>query len=293
MSQEVLLLALGSNFFFALGSQFFAYYSRTIGANWMNWYKAFIAQVCFVSALFLTEGIRLIPVSQSLPLMLSGLIGLGAGDVFLLMAFKEMGPGRTFMLFAFQPLIIGTSAYLLFGQAIDTTRFWAIFFFILCILIFSLESFRRERHWGLKGISLALLGMMFDAGGVLITRSMFDADASLSPLMTNFYRTNGALLYFFLFSLIKKDLFLFKPLKTLSKKGVFYVSLGSLFGTFISLSLYLKAMQTAHLASLSAVAITGTIFSALFECLWNKKLPSIYLVVAFISFLMGMKILVL
>ncbi|MCR9205434.1 MAG: DMT family transporter [Halobacteriovoraceae bacterium] len=293
MSQEVLLLALGSNFFFALGSQFFAYYSRTIGANWMNWYKAFVAQVCFVLALVFTEGLRLIPMSQSFPLMLSGLVGLGAGDVFLLMAFKEMGPGRTFMLFAFQPLVIGTSAFLLFGQAIDTTRFWAIFFFILCILIFSLESFKRERHWGMKGILLALLGMIFDAAGVLITRKMFDSDASLSPLMTNFYRTNGALIYFFLFSLVKKDLFLFKPLKALSSKGIFYVSLGSLFGTFISLSLFLKAMQTAHLASLSAVAITGTIFSALFECLWHKKLPSIYLVVAFISFMMGMKVLVL
>lgn len=293
MNQEVLLLALGSNFFFALGSQFFTHYSRTIGATWMNWYKAFVAQVCFFGWLIFTTGVSLIPISQALPLMLSGLVGLGAGDVFLLLAFKEMGPGRTLMLFAFQPLIIGFSAFLFFNQTIDTTRFWAIFFFILCILIFSLESFKRERHWGMRGIMLALLGMALDATGVLITRKMFDTNGSLSPLLTNFYRTNGALIFFFILSLTRKDLFLFKPLKNLSKKSIFYVSLGSLFGTFISLSLYLKAIQTAHLASLSAVAITGTIFSAIFECLWNKKLPSIYLVVAFISFLLGMKILVL
>lgn len=225
--------------------------------------------------------------------MLSGLVGLGAGDVFLLAAFKEMGPGRTLMLFAFQPLIIGTSAYIFFDQAIDSTRFWAIFFFILCIFIFSLESFKRNRTWGGKGILLALLGMALDATGVLITRKMFDGDASLSPLMTNFYRTNGALIFFLVLSFIKKDLFLFKPLKRLDRAGVFYVILGSLLGTFISLSLYLKAIQTAHLASLSAVAITGTIFSALFECVWTRKWPSLYLGVAFVSFLMGMKILVL
>ena len=293
MKQEVLLLALGSNFFFALGSQFFAHFSRVIGATWMNWYKALVAQVCFVTVLTLTEGVQIIPLNQALPLMLSGLIGLGAGDIFLLLSFKEMGPGRTLMLFAFQPLIIGFFAFLFFDQYIDTKKVWAIFFFILCIFIFSLESFRRDGHWGQKGILLALLGMLLDAGGILITRHMFDSNASLSPTVTNFYRTNGALIFFFILSLMRKNLSLFGPLKNLRKKSIFYVSLGSLFGTFISLSLYLRAIQIAHLASLSGVAITGTLFSASFECIWQKKLPSLYLVIAFISFLMGMKVLLL
>ncbi len=292
MDDQVLLLALSSNFFFALGSQFFTYFSKKIGATWMNWYKAYVAQICFVAWLLLKGGLIWLPLAQGGPLMLSGLIGLGAGDVLLLLAFKEMGPGRTLMLFAFQPLLVGIGAFFLFGQSIDTTRFWAIFFFILCILIFSLESFKKERHWGSRGILLALGGMALDGAGVLITRKVFDGDASLSPLLTNFYRTMGALIFFYVLALKRKDLKLFLPLKSLPSKEIVGVTLGALFGTFISLSLYLAAVQHAHLASLSGVAITGTIFSAFFECIWQKRFPTRYLIAAFVSFLLGMKILV-
>lgn len=293
MDNQVLLLALGSNFFFALGSQFFAHFSHIIGATWMNWYKAYVAQICFVAWLLLKGGLVLLPMAQSGPLMLSGLIGLGAGDVLLLLAFKEMGPGRTLMLFAFQPLLVGVGAYFAFNQSIDATRFWAIAFFILCIFIISLESFKRERHWGMRGIVLALGGMALDGAGVLITRGVFDANADVSPLLSNFYRTMGALFFFWALSFKKKDLKLFKPLKTLNRSQIFWVTMGSLFGTFISLSLYLAAMQSAHLASLSGVAITGTLFSALFECLWHRRWPTRYLLASFVSFLLGMKILVL
>ncbi|MCF8059022.1 MAG: DMT family transporter [Bacteriovoracaceae bacterium] len=292
MDSNVLILALASNFFFALGSQFFTYFSKKIGATWMNWYKAYVAQVCFFVWLLFKGGLVWLPLAQGGPLMLSGLIGLGAGDVLLLLAFKEMGPGRTLMLFAFQPLLVGIAAFFFFNQSIDTTRFWAIFFFILCILIFSLESFKKERHWGSKGILLALGGMALDGAGVLITRKMYDGDTSLSPLLTNFYRTMGALIFFYVLSFKKRDLKLFLPLKQLPKSEIFGVTLGSLFGTFISLSLYLTALQHAHLASLSGVAITCTIFSAFFECIWHKRYPTPYLLAAFISFLLGMKILV-
>ena len=225
--------------------------------------------------------------------MLSGLIGLGAGDVLLLLAFKEMGPGRTLMLFAFQPLLVGLGGYFFFDQAIDATRFWAIFFFILCIFIISLESFKVERHWGFRGILLALGGMALDGAGVLITRYAFDANSDISPLVSNVYRTMGALFFFFILSLKRKDLKLFAPLKKLTKSEIFWVTMGSLFGTFISLSLYLAAMQSAHLASLSGVAITGTLFSALFECIWHNRFPTRYLLAALVAFLLGMKVLVL
>lgn len=293
MNAHVLLLALGSNFFFALGSQFFTHFSKKIGATWMNWYKAYVAQICFVLWLVVSGGLMWLPWQQGGSLMLSGLIGLGAGDVLLLLAFKEMGPGRTLMLFAFQPLLVGVGAFFFFGQAIDATRFWAIFFFILCILIISLESFKIERHWGVRGILLALGGMAMDGAGVLITRKVFDSNADISPLLSNFYRTMGALVFFWVLSLKRKDLKLINPLKTLNKNEIFWVTMGSLFGTFISLSMYLAAMQHAHLASLSGVAITGTLFSALFECIWHRRLPTKYLLAALVAFLLGMKVLVL
>ena len=290
MTNEVLLYALGANFFFALGSQFFTFFSRKVGSNWMNWFKAAFAQVGFCLFLFATNGFHWVGLQAFLALIASGVIGLGAGDIFLLLAFKEMGAGRTLMLFAFQPLIMGGAGYYLFDQQIDFYRFLAIFFFILCVLIFSVESFKEKKDWGLKGISFAMLGMLLDATGVVITRKMFDGNTELSPMLTNFYRTLGALILFQVMNAIKPIHF-FTPLKSFSGREKAGVLFGALSGTFISLSLYLSAVQKANLASLSGVAITSTIFSAIFECLWHRKLPSKYLIAAFICFAFGMRIL--
>ncbi len=289
----MILYALLANFFFALGSQFFTHYSKKVGATWMNWYKALVAQVFFILWLSFTDGISLLSWNVSLPLFFSGALGLGLGDIFLLSAFKEIGPGRTLMLFAFQPLLMGGAGFLFFQQGLETHRLWAILFFIVCVLIISLENFKLNRHWGMIGISLALGGMILDAVGVVITRHMYDEHSFLSAYSVNVYRTFGALAFFWILSFFKRGLSLFSPLRAFSRKDIIWVSVGSLFGTFLSLTFYLLAVQKAHLGSLSGIAITSTLFSALFECIWHRKLPSRYLIAAFVSFLVGMKILVL
>jgi drug/metabolite transporter (DMT)-like permease len=289
----MLLYALLSNFFFALGSQFFTHFSKKVGSIWMNWYKASIAQIFFILWLLLNGGIPYLTMEISLFLLTSGVLGLGLGDIFLLAAFKEIGPGRTLMLFAFQPLLMGFGGHLFFGQGMETHRLWAIIFFILCVLIISLENFKSNKHWGVKGISLAFAGMVLDVIGVMITRYSYEASPELEAYTVNVYRTFGALAFFWLLSFFKKDLSLFKPLKRFTRNEIIWVSVGSIFGTFLSLTFYLMAIQKAHLGSLSGIAITATLFSALFECLWEKKRPSRYLLTAFLSFLIGMKILVL
>lgn len=284
-------MALGANFFFALGSQFFTYFSRKNGSVWMNAYKALVAQVCFIAWLFYTHEFSWIGLETSYPLLLSGFIGLGLGDVFLLMSFKEMGAGKTLTLFAFQPLIMGVAGYYFFDQGLNSERFWAIFFFILCVVIFSRESFKTHGHWGLKGIAFALLGMLLDAAGVIITRAMFEGEQELSPMLINFYRTAGALVFFGLYHFYRpiKLTHLFKNLSVADRYGVTF---GSFIGTFVSLSLFLTALKYAHLASLSAISITSAIFSFLMECLWLRKWPSAYTYSALVSFLLGMFILI-
>ncbi len=259
----------------------------------MNWYKASIAQIFFILWLLLNGGIPYLTMEISVFLLTSGALGLGLGDIFLLAAFKEIGPGRTLMLFAFQPLLMGIGGHLFFGQGMETHRLWAIIFFILCVLIISLENFKSNKHWGVKGISLAFAGMVLDVIGVMITRYSYEASPELEAYTVNVYRTFGALAFFWLLSFLKKDLSLFTPLKRFTRSEIIWVSVGSIFGTFLSLTFYLMAIQKAHLGSLSGIAITATLFSALFECLWEKKRPSRYLLTAFLSFLIGMKILVL
>lgn len=289
--EEIYLYGLGANLSFALGSQIFTIYSRKISSAWMNCFKALIGLLGF--GLFVTffSTWHTISFKYFFLFFTSGFMGLGIGDIFLLKAFSKMGPGRTLMLFGFQPLIIGVLSYFVFGQALDAMKFWAILFFILCLGTFSFESFKKSGHWELSAILIAFIGMFLDAIGVIITRYSFDHNPLISAMEGNFHRCIGAVSVFILLSLIKPFNFIgkWKEQRSFDKKMLI---IGSLLGTFLSLALYLKAMQSAHLASLSGIAITGTIFSSLFECIIEKRWPSRYLLFAFLFFLCGMKLLV-
>lgn len=290
MTLSVLILALGANLSFALGSQFFTYFSRKIGSVWVNTFKAIVAQIGFVLFLLITGSFAFINIEQTSSLVASGFIGLGLGDVLLLMSFKEMGPGKTLMLFAFQPLIMGVAGHYIFDQSMDLQKFSALFFFILCLIIFSLESKKIKGHWGLLGLCFAIGGMLLDAAGIVITRLIFDQGEEVTPMLTNFYRTAGALLFFGLYHFIR-PIKLVEKWNSLPGKQQLGVSLGAFLGTFLSLTLFLAALQKAHLASLTGISITSAIFSSLIECVWEKRLPSSYLISAFVCFLIGMAIL--
>lgn len=284
-------LALAANLSFAVGSQVYTHYSRKISSVWMNLAKASVAIIPFLLIPSFFTGWNSVSISGILLLILSGAMGLGLGDIFLLKGFAELGPARTIMLFSFQPVLLGTGAYFLFNQNIEPKKFWAILFFMLCVWVISFESYKKEKNWKAYGLMLAGLGIVIDSVGVLITRYSFNQNSELTSFEANVYRTSGALLFYVVFSFFKPINF-FKNFNVLETKSKLTIVLGSLLGTVISLTCYLIAIKKAHLASLGGVAITGTLFSALFECLVEKKWPSKYLILAFLIFCLGMSFLI-
>lgn len=253
----------------------------------MNTIKALVALISFSLVVLLSSGPTSLHLAAILPFMISGALGLGIGDWFLLNAFREIGPGRTMILFGFQPLIFGFFGWTLFGQVVPLHKFWGILFFVFCLLTLSRESFRIDRSYGVKGLSFAFAGMFLDASGAMISRYLFDQNPELTVFEGNLYRCLGALFVFSFLSLWRPMNFV-GTWKLQSEKGKLMLIFGSLLGTFISLSLYLKALQSAHLASLSGVAITGSLFTAALECLIKRQWPSRSLLLAFSFFLVGM-----
>ncbi len=240
-------------------------------------------------------------------LLLSGAIGLGIGDLFLLGAFVRIGVSRTLMLYGFQPLLLGIGAAFLFGQSFDTHRLIAIAFLIGCLLIFSLERYRETRSWDFRGLILAIIGVVMDSCGVLLTRFAFEHSPHTQALEGHFIRCVGALLSYAVVALViharrrirgvafaetAPVIGLVSNFRRLDKKSRWLLFLGCFGGTYLSLCLYLTAIQVGHLASLAAISITGPMFAALLESLIERKRPSLYLITAFLFFLGGFYILV-
>lgn len=286
--EKVYIYALAANLSFAIGVQFFTYYAKRTSSLWVNCFKAVVAAVLFGLTIFAQGGFHPVGYGHAALFFVSGMVGLGLADVLLIKAFSLMGPGRTMMLFGFQPLVIGVISYFAFGQAVDVRKIYAILFFIVCLFIFSLESFRKQGHWNAKASFFALSGVVLDAVGVLITRYTFNHSPGLSTTEGNFYRAVGALLLFWLLSRFKPFQF-WGRLGTLGRRNLLWIALGSVAGTYLSLMFYLSAVRYAGaLAAVSGIAITGTLFASAFECAVDRKLPSAYLLVSFVFFLGGM-----
>lgn len=285
-----LLFALGATLSFATSSFVYADYSRKISVLWMNCFKASIALAALLLTIPIFTTWHTVSIKYIGALMLSGAIGLNIADLFLLSAFIRLGVARTLVLFGFQPLFLGIAAHFLYDQQFHFDKLIAVIFLVGCLFTFSLEKYRIEKRWEVKGLLFALIGVGLDTCGILLTRSAFSSHPDLSPLEGHLYRCIGALLVFALISFYR-PIHLYRGLTQLKPQVRGLLVIASLGGTYLSLILYLSAVKIGHLASISAVAITGPLFATVFECVRHKKRPSRYLLFALAFFAIGFSIL--
>lgn len=272
-----ILLTLIAIFVFSGASVFYSEYAKKYSALWMNTFKAIVALTAFtLTTVFMiasgtSDWSRLDSLS-ALCLLGSGVMGLAIGDIFLLMAYSRIGSSRSLMIFSFQPLFIGLQAYLLFGQVITPLQWLAIGFLMACVFVISLERFRLEGHWEVRGILFAVIGVILDNIGVILTRFAFDR-SGINAIEANWVRCIGAVVILLLILKFRKGSVL-APLKMErpSRRAVIVVS--SVAGTYISLICWLTAVKTGHLATISAIGGMNPLAAGLWEWLLIGKRPT-------------------
>ena len=155
----------------------------------------------------------------------------------------------------------------------------------------SLESYKRSGSWQLRGMILGLVAILLDAVGILMTRYGFDNTPDISSAQVNGIRCIGAIIGFLIINYFyypKKDRVHFKPeWGALTKNEKINLIIGSIGGTYCSLMLYLIAVSKGQLSVISSVTVTGPMFAEIFECVRDRKYPSLYVFVAFIFFIGG------
>lgn len=278
--------AIAANICFGTASIPFARFALSHSPRWMNQLKVSIAMIGFVIAFFLLEQFVQLPWSGHAYLLVSGFIGLCAGDLFLFKAFASLGPARTLVLYSFQPFLLGIYGYFFLNQHLNLYQLTAIFCMVLCVFTFVLERNHLTGKPDLKNFSYAFIGIFLDALGVMLSRQAYEIDSTLGSFQVNATRGLGALIGFFILSpasygLLTKDLI---KMKSMDRN----IAIGAAFlGTFVSLSFYLKALKNAHIASLTAISITLPIWVSLIEHVKKREFPNRYLWFAFLLFMIG------
>ena len=286
------VFALAAATVFASASLVFTEISRRVTPLWMNAVKALGAFVLFGASVLLFGSWETLPAKVVWALVTSGLLGLGIGDIFLLYAYTRMGAARTLILFGFQPLFVGIGAKIFFDQEINLVKLIAVIFFLACLFTFSLEKFKEHGHWEVKGLIAALVGVLFDNSGVLLSRWAFDTVPAMDAFQANWWRCLGAVAFFVVLGAMGKVQWRagWKSLSPRARR----MTLASIFmGTFLSLFFYLTAIKIGHLASISALGVSGPLISSTLECAYYRKRPTRYLLVALVFFIIGFGILTL
>jgi len=280
------LFAIGSNLLFGTASLTFSKFARTHSPTWVNQLKVSIALLGFLIAFFWVETFVALPLSAHGALLASGLFGLFLGDYFLFKSFATLGASRTLVLYSFQPFLLGIYAYLFLNQKLSPKQLIAVFCMVGCVLTFVRERARLTGKTDLRSFGFAFLGVFFDAIGVMLSREAYETDGGLGPFQANATRAIGALLGFFILSpyFLKK---LTHDLRNMRPRDRNQMLIACFFGTFLSLTLYLAALKSAHMATLTAISITSPVWVSLIEHLKMRSWPSRYLWGAFTLFLLG------
>jgi drug/metabolite transporter (DMT)-like permease len=288
-----LFLALGANLAFSTASLFYATYSEKFSAEWVNYFKAIIATLGFAIMVLLFGFYGDAKTQSYILLTISGVCGLFIGDIFLLKAMASIGAGRTLMLFGFSPLILGVSAYYLFDQSFDPQKLIAILCLVGCLWSFAVEGLKTKGHWEIKGLSYAMIGVLLDNAGVLMTRQSFEISPDMSAFQANLVRAFATVIGFSIMAVV--PIFKFQPQKfwqKMNRRETVILTAISFLGTCVSLGFYLTAIKIGHLATVSAVAVTSPLFATLLEILTGKKKANRYLVAGLFFFIVGFLILV-
>ncbi len=259
----------------------------------MNAFKAVIASVCFLVAASLESKLfsGSLELVSTLQLVVSGFVWLAVGDIFLLKSYTDLGPGRTLIIFSFQPSILALVGHYVFGQEVSILNAIALGLLMSCLLLLAAE--RRKVHGAFKfgAFVPALIAVSCDGAGLLLTKSALTSHGEVYGIFgSNLLRCVGALIgILFLYSLSKESFF--KPFRTI-KKHALAAAFFAFLGTFVSLSVWLKAMSMEHLSTVAAIGGTGPLFTNVLEHLSDKKWPSRYLLAALFCFLIGFALLI-
>jgi len=283
---ESIIYALLANLCFSTGSIYFTKYSRQYGALKFNTFKAQIALFFFFLSIFFFP-MSYFPALEGLTLLaISGILGLAIGDVFLFKAFKTIGASRTLTLFSLRPIFIALITYFIWHEPLKPEDTYPTLFFLMCLFIFASENYKKTKTWDLTGICFAILGVLLDSSGVILTRIVFDNNPLMTSFHANLVRTLFAVLVLAVFCLYKN-----KSLKTIPLKDIsidYKLIMTPILGTFIALMFFIQAIKTGSLIIISAIGITGPIFASFLESVILKERPSKYQVWALIIFVLGM-----
>lgn len=192
---------------------------------------------------------------------ISGFIGFFLGDLFLFQSYIEIGTRISLLILASSPPLTALLGFIFLDENVSLLSIFGMLvtFLGISIVILSKESGQRKfkLNHSIKGIFFAFLGALGQSIGTILSKVGM---GSYNPFAATQIRViAGFVSLFILFLYLNKWKDLKEAIK--DKKAIAIIALGSIFGSFLGVSLQLFSLQyipagvTATITSITPVII--------------------------------------
>ncbi|SOD96467.1 DMT family transporter [Caenispirillum bisanense] len=262
--------ALGAAFCWALGGMIAVEPARALGALAFGRLRMALVFLMVAALATVTGGWASLSDAYALPLIVSGLVGIMAGDTALFACLRRLGPRRTGVIFATNaPMTVALGAWLL-GEPLSSQRlagFGLITGGVVLAVLFgkgrkSLHDWESVRGPLWQGVLLGLAAALAQAGGVLLVKPVMAA--GVDPFAAAAVRVGVAVTGLLLMALL--PLAMVRAQAPLSWPMVVRTGLSGLTGMTIGMTLLLWALETGDAGLVATLA--GTTPVLILPLLW-------------------------
>ncbi len=290
------LISLGTAFFWTFTAIGFENAGKRVGSLPVNIIRLVIGMVLLTSTIFIMTG-SFIPIGVGAyswnMLLISGVIGLVIGDLFLFQAFVDIGGRISLLIYCSVPIMTAILGYFIFDEIFDflTILGMVITLSAISVVVLSKRSEKKtfEPHV-IKGITFAFIGAVAQSFGLVFSK--LGMGESLGAFEATQMRVIAALFTFIIYISIKKEWGnVFGALK--DKVAMKYVIIGSIFGPFLGVSSSLLAMRYTTIGVSTTIAQLNVILIIPFSIWLFKDKVKIIEIIASVAAFSGVVLLFL
>ena len=251
------------------GVIFFDVAGRKLNSIQMSLLKNIVGVFGFILFLIIKgDSFFLFSNDEFIVLVISGVIGVGLGDIFFLACLRRLGSSLTAIISTSYSFIIFILAYLMYSETISLLSYFGGVLVITGVIIGTLDkSIKKESRDIYMGILFGVLAQLFTAYSVLLLRPIMDSHPVVPIALVRF--STG--IFFSLSAIIYLDGV--HILKQTITKGFSNLSMitGAFFGTFLSVIFWLSGFKYTLAGRAAIYNQLSTIFIILLAAIFLKE----------------------
>ena len=180
--------------------------------------------------------------SDYFKIFISGILGMGIGDILFIYALSQIGANRIAIMNCFEPAVIYCFSILFLGTILTLQQLAGFAIVIISLLIISYENDLQEIDPLIKkqGMIIQIIAILLSSFGIVLIKPVLEKTTdsiSMQLWVTAFRLFPGFIVAWIVFLLQKNKLLILQPL--LKSKMILQIIVSSGLGTFIALSFWI------------------------------------------------------